>query len=170
MRSVPTARSRRRREPPEKRRSGRLCAARVHVNGVERGMPADVEAIPRGAAETDIGDLFRNGNLADESAIWRDAVNAVARACPKVAVDIDPEAVRDSGRDLGEHAAFAELAVRDLEGADVVRPVRIRPETGIRDVEKLLVGRKGEAVRAPEVVCDNSERAVARIEAIDVAA
>ena len=104
------------------------------------------------------------------SPLRRDAVNAVARARPDVAVDIDAEAIRNSGGDFGDHAALAELAVRDLEGPDVVRPVRVRPETGIGDVEQLLVGRKGEAVRAPEVVDDDAQRAVTRIEAIDVAA
>jgi hypothetical protein len=60
-------------------------------------MPADVEAVPRRTAEADVGDLFRNGDFADEVAARRDAVNAVARARPNIAVDTDAEAIRDSG-------------------------------------------------------------------------
>ncbi len=82
------------------------------------------------------------GILPMRSPLGRDAVDAVAGARPDVAVDVDAEAVRDAGRDFGEHAAVAQRAVRDLEGADVVRPVRVRPEAGIGDVERLSSGEK----------------------------
>ena len=40
----------------------------IHVNCIERRMPADVEAVPYRTTEADIGDLFRDRNFTDEVA------------------------------------------------------------------------------------------------------
>ena len=92
-------------------------------------MSTDIQAVPRWASKADIGDLLRHRDLADEIAARRDAVDPVACTRPNVAVNVDAETVRNSRRDVGDHAVSAERAVRRLEGADVVGPVGIRPET-----------------------------------------
>ena len=72
------------------------------------------------------------------------------------------------GEDL---AALQRLAVRaDGEAADVARAVLDVGGAGIGDVEQLLVGREGEAVRPHHVVDDPVDRAALRVDAIDVAA
>ena len=60
-------------------------------------------------------------NFADEIAFRREALDAVSGAGPNIAVHINAKAVRDAGRYVGENAAVAKPAVRDVEGADVMR-------------------------------------------------
>src|SRR5271170_2669707 len=148
----------------------RLDAPSVRVNGVERRMATDVETVALRTAEADVSNLFGNGNFANELTACRNAVDPVAGARPDVALDIDSESVGNAGRNFREHAAVAQLVVRDVEGADVVGPVRVRPEAGIRDVKQPFVGREGESIRTPEVVCDDAQRAVPGVTAIDVTA
>ena len=73
----------------------------------------------------------------------------------------------NAGREIvGEHAAVAQRRAVDLEDANV-RRAAVR-EAAVDDVEPLLVGREGEAVRAGEVVGHHRGAAAARIEPVDV--
>src|SRR6185312_14175828 len=108
--------------------SRRLSAANIHMNRVERSMSADIEPVTPRAAETDIGDLLGCRDLADEVSARGNTMHAVACARPDITVGVDAEAVGNSGRDLRDHAALIQPSVCDFEGADVVRPVRVRPE------------------------------------------
>src|SRR5271170_3546254 len=154
----------------EGRRSWDLGAARVEIDRVERRVAANKQPVPRRSAEADVGHLLGDRNLADQVAARREALDPITGASPDVAFDVDAEAIRDPRGNFREHPAVAQRAVRaDGESSDMVRRVRVGPEAGVGDVERRLVGRKGQAVRAMEVVDDDLQTGVAGIKSIDVA-
>ncbi len=105
------------------------------------------------------------------SPLGRDALNAVARACPDIAVDIDAEAVRNAGRDFGD-ARGSCRACRPRprrRGCGGASPGSARSRNRrCREVSR-RAKRRGRSGRRKSSD-DDAQRAVARIEAIDVAA
>src|SRR5258706_14055053 len=137
--------------PPLSARSHRsLCS---EINGIERRCPADAQPIAFGSAEADIGDNLRYQPLAQQCAVGRVAVHAVAGAAPQIAVDIEAKTVEQADRAVREHFAAAEAAAigGDVEAADVVRSIGDMRGAGIGDVEHPLVGGKGETAGLDEI-------------------
>ena len=102
-------------------------------------------------------------------------MNAVERAGVDIAPLVEPHAIRESGRDDCEFALVRNrLAVRrDIECIDRVRLVEIIGARGldraaVDDVERLLIGRKRDAVRHLQVACDDAEFFRLRIPAVDI--
>ena len=91
-------------------------AADHQPHRVERSGTADVEDVPLGAAETDIGHHFGHLDLADQRAVRVVAVDPVPRAGPDAPVGIEAEAIEQPGRARCEFAATAQRAV----GTDIV--------------------------------------------------
>ena len=101
-----------------------------------------------GAAELDVGDDLGDEDLADKRPVGVEDVDAIVGAGPDAALDVEPEAIEESGGAGGEDLPPGEGGVdRDGEAADVARPHPAVRGAGIRDVEQTLVGREGDAVR-----------------------
>src|SRR5262249_50938171 len=95
------------------------------VDAVERGRGGNVEIVPLRSAEGDVADDLGHLDLAEQVALRRVAVHAVAGAGPDIAVGIEPEAVGEPRADVGEQPAARQLlAADDVEGPDMVWPVR----------------------------------------------
>src|SRR5262245_57302272 len=97
------ARERQRLASPSPGRARR--AADREVDRVQRGGRADEQPVALGAAEADVGDDLGDGDLAEQRAVGGVAVDAVARAGPQVAVDVEPEAVEQADVAGLEHLA-----------------------------------------------------------------
>ena len=124
------------------------------------------------AAEGDVGDRLGQADLAEQLALGADAVHAVARTGPDVAVLVAAEPVRRSDRGGVERAGAAELRhgrVDHVEGQDLALGGVLLEAAGLGDVEPALVGGEAQPVRALEGVADHAQLAGARIEPVDVA-
>src|SRR5262245_57501945 len=116
-----------------------LHAGLREVDGVERGRATDEEAVALGAAEAHVRHRLRHLDLAEERAVGRVAVHALASAGPHVTVGVEAEAVEQAGAAGRKHLATRELgAGADAEAADVPRPIRIVRSAGVGDVEQAL--------------------------------
>src|SRR5689334_10660965 len=136
----------------------------TRVDRVERGRAADIEPVALLAAEAEIGDRFRNVDLADQLARRRVAANAVltriapADGAPDAPVAIGTHPVGDARLwHLGKHLAIRQLSSPeiDVERADVRRIIGPIREAGVEHIEPLLVRREGETVRLDEIVDDD---------------
>src|SRR6516164_10075401 len=119
-------------------------ALRTRVDRIERTRATDVEPVSLLAAEAQVGDGFRNVDLAEQFASWRIAAHAVlvriapADRQPDAPLGVGAHPVGDAG--LGHFRKH--FAVRHLPGAHieiertdmrwVVRPIG---EPGIDDIE-----------------------------------
>ena len=99
-------------------------------------------------------------HLADQRAVRRVASHAIlarigpAHAAPDIALDVGPHPVGEAGREiLGEDTPAMQPPALNVEHPDMRGPAM--RDAAIDDIEQRLVGRKGEAVRADEVVGDN---------------
>ena len=80
-------------------------------------------------------------------------MNAVAGACPYVAVDVGTEAVRNAGVDGAEDPGVCEfLAIHDIEDTNVAGGADVVACGGVGDIEFRLVRGKGQTVRLAEIV------------------
>src|SRR4029079_2841099 len=96
-------------------------------------------------------------------------MDALGRARPDAAVDVETEAVEEPGGAGGEDLAAGEGAIGvDPEAPDVARAVRAVGGAGVGDIEETLVRREGETVRAHEVAGHDAHVACRRIDAIDI--
>src|SRR5688572_13033560 len=121
-----------------------LNARRVDIYRIERCGRCDKEPVAALATEGHVGDDLRHVDPAEQRAIWRIAFYAGMAAGPQVAVDVDPETVGDAGLDVAEYAAVGQfLAVHHVEGADVVRRVRVMRGGGVGNVENFLIRGEG---------------------------
>ena len=112
-------------------RLGPLNADRLDVDGVNRGVGAHEEAVSQRSAEHNVGADLRRVDFPDQVAARSDAMHAVGSAAPYISFGVEPEAVRDFGRDLDEDPALRSATlVGDVEDADVVRAVGIGEEPG----------------------------------------
>src|SRR2546426_334662 len=85
-----------------------------------RCRPANEQAVPQRSAEDPIGADLGHPPLADQLAFLGEAVNAVLRRAPEVAVHIDPHAIGNARCHFDQDFTAPELAVAgDLEFPDV---------------------------------------------------
>src|SRR5580658_7200563 len=103
------ARDPERRDANQSRLHGTL---RARIHRVERGRAADVEPVSLLAAETEIGDGFRNVNLADQVAFGIVAANAIllgitpTHGAPDVPVSVAAHPVGEARSEIfGEYLA-----------------------------------------------------------------
>ena len=129
---------------------------------------ADEQARAETPAESEVRHDERHPDDAEQRAVRRDAMHAIAGAAPDVAVLVEPEAIGDAGRDRVKHPARRQTRaiVEHIEHADMAHRFRIELTAAFSDIEQALIGREGKAVRAGEIVGDQRQIAVARIEAI----
>src|SRR5262249_44617599 len=96
-------------------------AGRDDIDGVERGRRRDEQTIPLRASEADIRNHFRHVDLAEQLALARVDMDAVAGRGPNIAVGVQAETVGEAGLDLREDAAVGQpLAADDVQSADVM--------------------------------------------------
>src|SRR5665213_135106 len=99
-------------------------AVGMQMRGIEGRRAADEELIALAAAEADVGNDFRNQQLADQCAIGVEAVYAFCAAAPKAARLVDAEAVKQARRAIRENLATAQRAVfTHVKDADMGRQV-----------------------------------------------
>ena len=144
---------------------------RVHVDRVERGRAADIEAIALGAAKADVGDDFGDLDLADQRAVGRVDVDAVAGRGPDVAFRIDAKAVEQADRAGREQFRWTERAPigGDFGDANVLWAILDMGRAGVGDIELFLVGEKARPFGLTKSVATAVDLATRGIEAIDVA-
>src|SRR5262245_56837077 len=82
--------------------SGPQRADLADISRIERCRRRDEQPVALCAAEADVRHHLRNQDLAQKLAARGETVNAVAGAGPDIAVRVEPEAVGQSGADLGE--------------------------------------------------------------------
>src|SRR4029077_15488140 len=108
-------------------------------------------------AESQVGDDFRDQDLADQLSIRFIAINALAGARPYPSGSVDTEAIVESVL----WGQFAENVARSLHAlavcADAVaangaRRILLVRRAGVGDIEQLLVRREGDAVRPDHIV------------------
>src|ERR1700761_7610998 len=79
---------------------------RARINRIERGRAANIEPVALLAAEAEIGDGFRNMDLADQVTVGVVAANAVlfrvapAHGAPDIPVGVAAHAVGKAGREV----------------------------------------------------------------------
>src|SRR5579872_214396 len=154
-------------------RSRRQRALRIHVERVDGCAGAHEETILLAATEAEVGTGLREMHLADQVTIRGIAADAVfagvgpAHRTPHIAIDIRAQAVGHAGGEVvGEDTAVAQAGTIDIEHA-YMRGAAVR-DARVNYVEKALVGREAQAVRANEIAGYNGCRTVG-VEAIDVA-
>src|SRR5437762_2098673 len=146
----------------------RLRYARdVRPDFVDAGARGDVQSLVVGVAELDVGDQLGGEDRAQMLALGRDDPHPARRRFPDVALDVDLQAVGDSGSriaaDVDEHPAVGHRVVRE----DAIAP-HVLVAAAVR-VENFFVRRQGEAVRVGDVVDDAAHFAVLdHVDALDV--
>src|SRR5882757_8231904 len=141
----------------------------VHPDLVDAGARGDVQRLVVGVAELYVGDELGREDRAQMLALGRYDPHPACGRFPDVALDVDLQAVGDSGSriaaDVDEHAA-----VRDgVVGQDAIAP-HVLVAAAVR-VENFLVGRQGEAVRIRDVVDDAGDLAgLDHVDALEVEA
>src|SRR5215510_9400905 len=131
--------------------SAQRAALGVGIERVDRLAGADQQAVALGAAEAEVGRALRQEDVPDHLALGvedRHAVVALAAtpAAPEVAVGVHAEPIGHALAAVDEHPAVLHLVPDNVEGADLARH-----RAADDDVERALVGREGEAVRARDV-------------------
>src|SRR5882724_1855355 len=141
----------------------------VRPDLVDAGARGDVQGLVVGIPELDVGDQLGGEDRAQMLALGRYDPHPACGRFPDVALDVDLQAVGDSGSriaaDVDEHAA-----VRDgVVGQDAIAP-HVLVAAAVR-VENFLVGRQGEAVRIRDVVDDPGQlAALDHVDALEVEA
>src|SRR5258705_8277267 len=118
------------------------------INCIERRRAADIESVPLLTAEAQIGDSFRDVNLAEQFTASGVAAHAVllriapTHGAPDASFGIATDAVGNAG--LGhvrKDLAVRRLTTRDIQvkHADVRGVVGPVCESGVADIELLLV-------------------------------
>ena len=142
-----------------------------------QGAHADIDRVQRGC-----GGDERRFRFGPPKAIWvtvsgtrifpiisafrPDAMDAVGRARPDVAVDIDPKAIGHAGIDNGECSARRQLPFGgDVERHDLMRALLIVRHARVGDIQDLLIGRKGKAVRFAKLVGRDRDTAALQVDA-----
>src|SRR5882757_4621097 len=163
---------------PIRLRSWLHRALHTRVDRVERRRAADIKSVSLLAAEAEVGDGFRDVDLAEQIAVRRVAAHAVlvriapADRAPDTPFAIAAHPVGNAGlghfrKDLAvRHLSGRQVQVEHADMGRVVRPVR---ESGVEDIELLLVRREGNAVGLNEVIDDNLDVTGFRIDPVDVA-
>src|SRR5205814_4546630 len=131
----------------------RLRYARdVRPDFVDAGARGDVQGLVVGVAELYVGDELGGEDRAQMLALGRDDPHPARRRFPDVALDVDLQAVGDSGSriaaDVDEHPAVGHRVV----GQDTIAP-HVLVAAAVR-VESFFVGRERQAVRVGDVVDD----------------
>jgi hypothetical protein len=97
-----------------------------------------------------------------------DAVHAVSRAAPDVAVLVAADAVGVARGHGVEHPALSQCAgLVDIEYPNVPNRVVREQEAGLDDVETPLVRRKAQAVGPSVIVGHHAQRTRARVQPVD---
>ena len=142
----------------------------VDIDGIERRLRRDVEAVPLWAAEGDVGDALAYRDATDQRAVRRIDRHAIAGRGPDIALPVDTEPVIDAGLQCCEHALEADRALVRLHriGHDLARMVRLVRDAGVGHVEQALIRRESEAVRPHHVGDDRRHLPRHRLDAVDV--
>src|SRR5882672_2046257 len=145
------------------------CARDVRPDLVDAGARGDVQGLVVGVPELDVGDQLGGEDRAQMLAFGRDDPHSARRRFPDIALDVDLQAVGDSGSriaaDVDEHPAVGHGVV----GQDAVAP-HVLVAAAVR-VENFFVGRQGEAVRVGDVVDDAAHfAALDHVDALEVQA
>src|SRR6266571_3813866 len=124
----------------------------VNPDLVDAGARGDVQGLVVGVAELDIGDELGREYRPQMSALGRYDPHPARSRFPDVALDVDLQAVGDSGSriaaDVDEHLAVGHRVV----GQDTIAP-HVLVAAAVR-VESFFVGRERQAVRVGDVVDD----------------
>src|SRR6185503_12914932 len=127
------------------------------------------EAVALHSTEAYVGAAFRQVDVPDRLAAWRENPHAVqllgaAPSAPEVPGFVDAEAVGRAFAGIDQNARVREPVAR----AHFVGVKAARLGAALDDVEEPLVGREGEAVGTVYAGGGNGDRAVRAIDAIDV--
>src|SRR5258707_5070516 len=141
----------------------------VRPDLVDAGARGDVQGLVVGIPELDVGAQLGGEDRAQMLTLGRVDPNSARRRFPDVALDVDLQAVGDSGSriaaDVDEHLAVGYRVV----GQDAVAP-HVLVAAAVR-VENFFVGRQREAVRVVAVVDDSAHFASpAHLDALEVQA
>src|ERR1700733_9883351 len=149
----------------------------LHIDRVERLAGGHEQAVSFFAAEADIGAGLGQANLTDPFAVGRknlDAVIAIADpsgADPDVALGIDPHAVREAGfaveRHIDQRARVRQLVAVEVVLPDDVLGLRVVRDTGVADIDLLVVVAEGDAIRLERVFGDFGYLAGLAVEPVD---
>ena len=99
------------------------------------------------------------------------AVHTVARAKPKVALDIDPQAIEQPDTGAGQQltGALHRAAVgRQRVAAHIARAIGAVRHPGVDHVQEFFVGRKSQAVGLFHVINHNADLPALRIDAVNL--
>src|SRR5580704_10632465 len=152
-------------------------ALHTRVDCVERCRAADIKSISLLTSEAQVGDSFRYVDFAEQIAVRSVAAHAVlvriapTHGAPNTPGGVTAYPVGNAG--LGHvrkdfvvpHLSHLNIQVEHADMRRVIRPVR---ETGIDDIELLLVRREGNAVGLHEVIDDNPDVTGFRVDPVDV--
>src|ERR1700736_2304997 len=160
-------------------RSWSWLQSSVHtrVDCVERCRAADIKSVSLLTAEAQVGDSFRYVDFAEQIAVRSVAAHAVlvriapTHGAPNTPGGVTAYPVGNAG--LGHvrkdfvvpHLSHLNIQVEHADMRRVIRPVR---ESGIDDIELLLVRREGNAVGLHEVIDDNPDVTGFRVDPVDV--
>src|SRR6266849_3148573 len=153
-----------------------MRALRLDIDGIERLAGRHEQAVSFLAAEADIGAGLGQTDLTDARAIGRehlDAIVAVADptgADPDVAIDVDPQSVRESRLAVECHvdqrARVGEFVVVEIVLPDDVLGIGIVRDAGIADIDLFIVMAEGDAVRLERFVGDLADLTGLRIKPV----
>src|ERR1700716_407289 len=153
-----------------------MRALRLDIDRIQRLAGRHEQAISLLAAEADIGAGLGQANLTDARPVRRENLDAViaiadpARADPDVAIDVDPQTIREARLAVEGHVD-QRARVREFVAVQIVLPdnilgIGIVRDAGIANIDFLVVVAEGDAVRLEWFVGDLGDLAGLRIEPV----
>src|SRR3954447_23915464 len=153
-----------------------MRALRLDIDGIKRLARRHEQAVSLLATEAHIGAGFRQANLTDACAVRRENLDAVitfanpARADPDIAIDVDPQSVREARlaveRHIDQRARVGKFVAIEIVLPDDILGIWVVRDAGIADVDLLVVVAEGDAIRLERLVRDLADLSGLRVEPV----
>lgn len=109
----------------------RMRGSRVQVDSKKATRRTDIQSVPGWSPEAQIGDGFRQDDPAEQRAVWRQALNAIANPGPDVAVPVEANTVIDANIAFTQQSfVFQNVVMADIKGIK-----RCRLTAAVDDIE-----------------------------------
>src|SRR5690606_2339262 len=138
--AIPCSHSLKRYREQGRRKLRTHCSFGVHVDGVKAGGGGDEQMGVPGPAKGNVGDDLGYQNSTQQNAVGVEALNAVRRGRPQIAMKIYADAVGNTGSNCGEDTRISKGdAIGYIKCVDSSRGSSIRIGAGIGNIKNRFV-------------------------------